>query len=52
LFEDRDLAPTTDIRSVAQGILTGHLGLGQVALKAVFPGGQPAQPLRGLVRAA
>ncbi|MEA2772584.1 MAG: hypothetical protein QOD93_5546, partial [Acetobacteraceae bacterium] len=38
LFEDRDLAPTTDIRSVAQGILAGHLGLDQVALKAVFPG--------------
>jgi uncharacterized protein (DUF1501 family) len=52
LFEDRDLAPTTDIRSVAQGILAAHLGLDQVALKAVFPGGQPAQPLRGLVRAA
>jgi uncharacterized protein (DUF1501 family) len=52
LFEDRDLAPTTDIRSVAQGILGSHLGLNQTALNAVFPGGEPAQPTRGLVRTA
>jgi uncharacterized protein (DUF1501 family) len=52
LFEDRDLAPTTDLRSVAKGILTAHLGLNQASLSAVFPGGEPAQPLRGLVRAA
>jgi uncharacterized protein (DUF1501 family) len=52
LFEDRDLAETTDIRSVAQGILAGHLGLSQAAPNALFPGGEPAQSLRGLVRAA
>jgi uncharacterized protein (DUF1501 family) len=51
LFEDRDLAPTTDIRSVAKGILMAHLGLHQAALAAVFPGGD-AQPSRGLVRPA
>ena len=51
LFEDRDLAPTTDLRSVAKGILTAHLGLSQASLSAVFPGGEPAQPMRGLVRA-
>jgi uncharacterized protein (DUF1501 family) len=27
LFEDRDLAPTADIRSVAKGILAAHLGI-------------------------
>jgi uncharacterized protein (DUF1501 family) len=52
LFEDRDLAPTADIRSVAAGILTAHLGLDQAALTSVFPGGEPAQPMHGLVRAA
>jgi uncharacterized protein (DUF1501 family) len=52
LFEDRDLAPTTDIRSVAKGILIGHLGLSSPALSAVFPGGETTQPTRGLVRAA
>jgi uncharacterized protein (DUF1501 family) len=52
LFENRDLAPTTDLRSVAQGILAGHLGLNNAALTTVFPGGEPTQPLRGLVRTA
>jgi uncharacterized protein (DUF1501 family) len=52
LFENRDLAPTTDIRSVAMGILTAHLGLGQADMQAVFPGGERAQPMHGLVRSA
>jgi len=52
LFENRDLAPTTDLRSVAQGILLGHLGLSPAALAAVFPGGELTQPLHGLVRTA
>jgi uncharacterized protein (DUF1501 family) len=52
LFEDRDLAPTADIRSVATGILTAHLGLSEAAMATVFPGGAPAQPMRGLVRRA
>jgi uncharacterized protein (DUF1501 family) len=51
LFENRDLAPTTDLRSVATGILGPHLGLTPAAMNAVFPG-SPAQPLRGLVRTA
>jgi len=52
LFEDRDLAPTTDIRSVAQEILRTHLGLDEAALSGVFPGSEPAQPMRGLLRTA
>ena len=52
LFEDRDLAPTTDLRSVAKGILAAHLGLGSAALTAAFPGSESAQPMKGLVRAA
>jgi uncharacterized protein (DUF1501 family) len=52
LFEDRDLAPTADIRSVATGILTAHLGLNQAAMATIFPGGEPAHPMRGLVREA
>jgi uncharacterized protein (DUF1501 family) len=50
LFEDRDLAPTTDLRSVAKGLLAGHLGVPDGALNAVFPGGGAAQPMGGLVR--
>lgn len=50
LLEDRDLAPTTDLRSVARGILGAHLGLAPTALTAVFPGSEGAQTLRNLVR--
>jgi uncharacterized protein (DUF1501 family) len=52
LFEDRDLAPTADIRSVATGILTTHLGLSQAAMATVFPGSGTMQPMRRLVRDA
>ena len=49
LFENRDLAPTTDLRSVAKGLLASHLGLGAPALEQVFPGGSVATAMRGLV---
>jgi uncharacterized protein (DUF1501 family) len=52
LFENRDLAPTTDIRSVAKGALAAHLGLSDKALARVFPGSETAAPLNGLTRAA
>lgn len=49
LFEDRDLAPTTDVRSVAKGLLAGHLGLSATELEQVFPGSSGAAPMRGLL---
>ena len=52
LFEDRDLAPVTDIRAIAKAILAGHLGLNQASLNVVFPGGETVQPPPGLVRTA
>jgi uncharacterized protein (DUF1501 family) len=51
LLEDRDLAPTTDLRSVAKGLLTQHLGLGGPALANVFPASETAQARNGLIRA-
>jgi len=48
LFEARDLAPTTDTRAVAKGLLAGHLGLSAAALARVFPGSGDA--VGGLVR--
>jgi uncharacterized protein (DUF1501 family) len=51
LFQNRDLAPTTDVRAVAKGLLTDHIGLPETALSAVFPGSGSAPPMRGLVRA-
>lgn len=52
LFENRDLAPTTDLRAVAKGVLAAHLGLNPAALAKVFPDSADAPPLGGLVRGA
>jgi uncharacterized protein (DUF1501 family) len=49
LFENRDLQPTADLRSVAKGLLAQHLGLDAGALATVFPDSQAATPMRGLV---
>ena len=50
LFENRDLAPTVDMRSVFKGVLVEHLGLNSGRIDAaVFPGSEVAQPLRRLV---
>lgn len=51
LFEDRDLLPTADLRSVAKGVLAQHLGLPPPALAQVFPDSLPAAAMRGLIRA-
>jgi uncharacterized protein (DUF1501 family) len=51
LFENRDLAPTIDVRAVAKGLLAGHLGLSGDALARVFPDSGVATPMGGLLRA-
>ena len=51
LLDDRDLAPTTDLRAVAKGLLAQHLGLSPAALAQVFPGSGGEAQTRGLVRA-
>lgn len=51
LFEDRDLAPTTDLRSVAKGLLRDHLRLPGPAVARAFPGSDGAAPMAGLLRA-
>ena len=50
LFENRDLAPTTDLRAVAKGMLAAHLGLDAGALGRVFPGSDGVGPMQGLIR--
>ena len=51
LHEGRDLMPTTDIRSVAKGILHDHMGVSHAALdNDVFPESGDAAALRDLVR--
>jgi uncharacterized protein (DUF1501 family) len=50
LFEDRDLAPTLDVRSVFKGVLLEHLGIEGRALETVvFPNSLEAPALKGLV---
>ena len=50
LFENRDLAPTTDLRSVIKGVLVDHMGMAQAAMARVLPGSMDASAMRGLVR--
>lgn len=49
LFENRDLAPTTDLRAVAAGLLCEHMRLPEHQLAQIFPGELPT-PLSGLTR--
>jgi uncharacterized protein (DUF1501 family) len=52
LFQNRDLAPTTDFRAVAKGVLTAHLGIPQDALSSVvFPQSAGVAPMKELLRA-
>ncbi|TFW14175.1 DUF1501 domain-containing protein [Brevundimonas intermedia] len=46
LFENRDLTPTMDIRSVFKGVLRDHMGVDRAALDArVFPGSAVEAPV-------
>ena len=51
LFENRDLAPTTDLRAVAMGLLTRHMGVPAGAMATVFPGSGGVLGEAGLLRA-
>jgi uncharacterized protein (DUF1501 family) len=50
LFENRDLAPTTDLRAVAKGILAAHLGLDAGELGRIFPGSEGTGTMARLIR--
>ena len=50
LFENRDLAPTLDMRGLFKGVLSDHLGVERAALdQAVFPDSGAVRPVSGLV---
>ncbi len=52
LYENRDLMPTTDLRSVFKGVLEEHLELSaRFITNEVFPGSLPAQFMKGLIKA-
>ena len=49
LYENRDLAPTLDMRGLFKGVLADHMGVDRAALDAtVFPGSAAAKPVTGL----
>ena len=50
LYENRDLRPTTDLRSVLKGILADHLSIGSGPLgSSVFPDSIGVQSMKGLI---
>ena len=50
LYEGRDLAPTTDLRTVLKGLLHDHLGIAErVLAESVFPESAAVRPMQGLV---
>jgi len=50
LYENRDTAPTLDMRGLFKGVLRDHLGVERAKLDAlVFPGSAGAAPVAGVV---
>jgi len=50
LFENRDTAPTVDMRGLFKGVLTEHMGVDRAILESkVFPDSAGARPVVGLV---
>ncbi len=50
LWDGRDLAPTSDVRGLAKGVLVSHLGVTPAALARIFPGADSVSPQNGLLR--
>jgi uncharacterized protein (DUF1501 family) len=51
LLEGRDLRPTTDMRALFKGLLSGHLAVPESALETrIFPDSRAVRPLEGLLR--
>ncbi|RRN61819.1 DUF1501 domain-containing protein [Caulobacter sp. 602-1] len=50
LFENRDTAPTLDMRGLFKGVLADHIGVDRAILeRKVFPDSATAKPVTGLV---
>ncbi len=50
LYQNRDLAPTTDLRAIFKGLLHEHVGLDEKVLASdIFPDSAKVKPITGLV---
>jgi uncharacterized protein (DUF1501 family) len=50
LYENRDVAPTLDMRGLFKGVLAEHMGVDHAALdNAVFPASAAVRPVAGLI---
>jgi len=50
LYENRDVAPTLDMRGLFKGVLAEHMGIDRAVLDAaIFPNSASARPVAGLV---
>ncbi len=51
LYQNRDLKPTLDLRSVCKGVLADHLGVSEALVNTkIFPDSHTAKPLESLIR--
>lgn len=50
LYQERDLMPTNDLRSLFKGVLSEHLAVDNSTLKAVFPDSAAAPGMQNLIR--
>jgi uncharacterized protein (DUF1501 family) len=51
LYQQRDVAPTLDLRALLKGTLVDHMGIPAPAMDSVFPDSGSVKPLRDLFRA-
>jgi uncharacterized protein (DUF1501 family) len=52
LYQDRDLAPTTDLRAVLKAVLREHMRIPADRLEAtIFPNSADARPIAGIAAA-
>ena len=50
LYEDRDVAPTLDMRGLFKGVLAEHMGVDRAVLdSSIFPDSAAVKPVVGLV---
>ncbi|MGL1920612.1 MAG: DUF1501 domain-containing protein [Hyphomicrobiales bacterium] len=50
LYEERDLFPSMDVRSVFKAVLLEHLYISEAAVASIFPNSEKTAPLENIIR--